>query len=304
MYHDIILSRLIDCVSLSKSNPNEWNTSILDSLENSASKMLGWSFKMKFTPDDELPLINDSTNGISFSKMKILKYAKKIGINKQTEKLSDSLFRILNNSVFKLIIDLSNSSPKYQPGHSHADNLNFLLAVNNNPIIVDPGITTYENTKIRMQERSTNSHNTVSVNNINNNEIWGSFRMGRRAKTIIHKEMSNQIHATHDGYRNINLEHKRIYFINEELVSITDILNKSGIYESKLNLHLHPSVKINKIFKDHLILNNNIKIDFVGSKKVKLKKYSYSTGFNSSKLSNKIIINFKDKLITNFSFKV
>ena len=43
----------------------------------------------------------------------------------------------------------------YQPGHSHADTFNFELYIKNKPIIVDTGISTYENNQQRRYERST-----------------------------------------------------------------------------------------------------------------------------------------------------
>jgi hypothetical protein len=41
-------------------------------------------------------------------------------------------------------MNCGNILPSYQPGHSHADMLHFILYVSGKPVIVDTGISTYE----------------------------------------------------------------------------------------------------------------------------------------------------------------
>ena len=69
----------------------------------------------------------------------------------------------------------------YQPGHSHADTLNFVLNINDKPFILDSGVSTYMDNKLRKWQRSTDAHNTVVVNGLNSSQVWKSFQ-GNRAK--------------------------------------------------------------------------------------------------------------------------
>ena len=50
--------------------------------------------------------------------------------------------------------------PSYQPGHAHADELNFELFYKGSPIIVDTGVSTYEKNERRLRE-DLNSHNVL-----------------------------------------------------------------------------------------------------------------------------------------------
>ncbi|MCS2404764.1 heparinase II/III-family protein [Bacteroides salyersiae] len=43
----------------------------------------------------------------------------------------------------------------YQPGHAHADTFTFELHINNRPVIIDTGTSTYEVNEARFYERST-----------------------------------------------------------------------------------------------------------------------------------------------------
>ena len=82
----------------------------------------------------------------------------------------------------KIIYDAGNIGPSYQPGHSHAQSLSFELSYKGKKVFVNSGISEYENSKIRFFQRSTASHNTVEINNMNSSSISLSFRVARRAK--------------------------------------------------------------------------------------------------------------------------
>ena len=80
------------------------------------------------------------------------------------------------------LIDAAPIGPDYIPGHAHADTLSFELSIRGRRILVNGGTSTYQNNLQRHKERSTQSHNTVEVNGRNSSEVWGAFRVARRAK--------------------------------------------------------------------------------------------------------------------------
>ena len=61
--------------------------------------------------------------------------------------MNDSGYRIIKNENFEILIDIGNIMASYQPGHSHADTFNFLLNYKGKEILVDSGISTYDNNK-------------------------------------------------------------------------------------------------------------------------------------------------------------
>ena len=67
---------------------------------------------------------------------------------------------------FSLFANVGSIGPSYQPAHAHSDELSFELFYSDS-IIVDTGISTYEKDDTNAKERSSFSHNCVSLNNEN-----------------------------------------------------------------------------------------------------------------------------------------
>ena len=199
MYHQIILLRLLDSIQLIKLN-SEWKKDdLLSFLELKASLMISWLCNITYKNGD-IPMVNDATFNIAPNSKKIFTYAKHLGINSQDIPLSDSGYRKINSNNYELLIDVGNVGPSYQPGHAHSDTFNFELIKDGNPIIVDTGISTYEKNAIRQYERATHSHNTVKIGSKEQTQVWGGFRVAKRAKITHLIEKPNLIEASHDGY--------------------------------------------------------------------------------------------------------
>ena len=199
MYHQILFCRLLDCINLIKLNFLWQNDNLLSFLEVKASKMNSWLRNITYS-NGEIPMVNDATYGIAPQSNELLSYAKEIGITDQQIPLSDSGYRKIRTNNYELFIDVGNVGPDYQPGHAHSDTFNFELIKNGNPIFVDTGISTYEKNDIRQSERATHSHNTVKIGDKEQTQVWGGFRVAKRARITHLIEKPNLIEASHDGY--------------------------------------------------------------------------------------------------------
>ena len=157
-------------------------------------------------------MINDATFNIAPSTRELFNYAKQLGINTQDIPLSDSGYRKINYDNYELLIDVGNVGPHYQPGHAHSDTFNFELIKEGKPIIVDAGTSTYEKNSRRQEERSTSSHNTVKIGDKEQTQVWGGFRVAKRAKITHLVEKPNLIEASHDGYLSDGYKHTRSFF--------------------------------------------------------------------------------------------
>ena len=113
--------------------------------------------------------------------------------------LMDSGYRMIELWPFHLFANVGSISPTYQPGHAHADELNFELFYNGAPLIVDTGVSTYEKNDRRLLERSTSSHNCV-VSGTNSSDVWSGFRVGRRANVKIGADDDQKLTAEHNGF--------------------------------------------------------------------------------------------------------
>lgn len=298
MYHQIILFRILDCIQLIKLN--SWkNDNLLNLLEERSSKMLSWLHNMTFNNGD-IPMVNDSAFQIGPSTKELLNYGKSLGINRKSIKLSDSGYRMFKNNKYELIMDMGEVGASYQPGHVHSDTFNFVLYVNNQPIIVDTGTSTYEKNERRQLERSTSSHNTITIGDYEQTQIWGGFRVAKRAKIVSFTESENEFSASHDGYKKIGVVHNRKFITNTDSIHIYDKLNKQDVYEQIAHFHFHPSIK-NMVIKNTSVFfeNSNIKISFKG-KCISIEKeyYNYASGFNKLEKAIKLKVVFESNIET------
>lgn len=89
--------------------------------------------------------------------------------------------------------------------HGHADALSVQLFVDGEPVLIDPGTYIYNGDwEARDWFRSTNAHNTVSIDNRCQSEALGPFLWGRKANvstfSLETSECCIRMSAEHDGY--------------------------------------------------------------------------------------------------------
>ena len=298
MYHQIMLFRVLDCIQLIKLN--SWkNDELLNLLKESSSKMLSWLDNITFKNGD-IPMVNDCAFEITPRTKDLFNYAKSLGINRKDIKLSDSGYRMFKNQKYELFMDMGKVGASYQPGHVHSDTFNFLLYANHQPFIIDMGTSTYEKNDRRQIERSTSSHNTITIGDYEQTEVWGGFRVAKRAKIVSFTESNNEFSASHDGYNKIGVIHNRKFITNIDSIHIYDKLNKEDVCEQIAHFHFHPTIK-NIVLKKTSVFfkNRDIEIFFVG-KNISINKelYRFANGFNKTENAVKLKVVFESDLKT------
>lgn len=297
MYHQIILYRILDSINLVKNN--DWkNQELVSLLEEKASIMLGWLETMTFN-SGAIPHLNDATDSIAPTSKQLFEYARKLNIEWNKSKLNDSGYRKFSYGDFEIIMDIGQIAPSYQPGHSHADNLNFVLYYKNKPIIVDTGISTYEKNERRQIERSTSSHNTVTINSLNSSEVWGGFRIAKRAITTVLKDTSTEIIASHNGYRSLKASHKRIFRHENNKFIVEDIVQSKKSVKAQGHIHFHPDVEV-KRSPSGFMINDDLQLIIEGATDIYLQEYKYAAGFNKLYPAIHVIYSFEDKVLIEF----
>ena len=289
MYHQILLFRLLDTINLVQNNT--WQSKeLLEELRAVAQSMLSWLDMMTFR-NGEIPYLKDATKGIAPTTKELLDYAKLLSVDWEKDiSFSDSGYRKFYNERMEFVVDVGGITPSFQPGHAHADELNFVLNLNGKPFIVDVGISTYEKNHRRQLERSTISHNCVSLDNTNSSEVWGGFRVAKRAKLRLLNDSISEIVAEHNGFAQKGLSVKRKFSVSQTSIYIEDILKgiSSLIEDTVSSLHFHPDIQLkisgNDIFAD------NIRIKLRGFRSFALESYEYADGFNRLMKAKKLVL--------------
>ena len=285
MYHQLLLIRVLDCINLIGNNP--WKKdNLLEMMNEKACKMLGWLDRVTYR-NGEIPLVNDSAFGIALCSEQIFDYADYLNLEIRDSKLSDSGYRKWNDDCSEIFMDLGQIGPDYIPGHAHADSFNFEFHHKGKPIIVDTGISTYEKNSRRHIERSTESHNTIRLDGKNSSDVWGGFRVGRRAKIVAFKEGKNKITATHDGYKIIGALHTRSFKKLDYKIIIEDTVESKKSHKIESFLHFHPDCSIN-IEENIAKINSEITIVFKNHRDLTIEEYDFPLGYNRTTTAFKI----------------
>ncbi|MCX6275602.1 MAG: alginate lyase family protein, partial [Bacteroidetes bacterium] len=297
MYHMLMLNRVLESKEmLSLYKPDE--KALESKLSSVASKMLGWMKEMQFENGD-MPVVNDSANGIAPSCDAICSYANRLGISSQKIELKESGFRKHKTATYECLIYLGGLEPLANAGHGHADSLSFILYGRNKPFIIDTGISTYENNFTRQYERSTLAHNTVTAGTMSQSNLWGSFRVGKRVKMLGVNQGAIYIESSirfFDG----SIKHKRRFEFFENSLIVRDSISGEILEDTKSFLYVNKNAEIAQAKSK---LNSDIaSIEFTGDRKISIDEAFASTEFNKPESCNRITISFTTDLITTFTF--
>lgn len=210
-----------------------------------------------------------------------------------------------------LLYDCGNNGPDYNLGHTHADNLNIVFTIGNNKIFVDSGTYTYKKGEQRNYFRSTNAHNTIAIDGISSSEVWGAFRVGKRAKTRLlnyeETKVYTYISSEQDGYTKVlnkdKIFHRRdIVYVKQKTIIIVDFLygNIKNKHLGEINYFLgNVGIKKKNDTLIEIILDNNKTLKVKANYKMKIIDSEISEYFNKRERSYKIVGNcaFNKKII-------
>jgi len=150
-----------------------------------------------------------------------------------------------------MIVDGGRPCPDYLPAHAHADLLSFELSVSGHRVISDSGVFEYAAGPWRDYFRSTRAHNTVEVEKENQSEVYGSFRVGRRARPgpniLLQGDDWALYQGSHDGYTRLHppvLHRRTIAWVNDRFWLVLDELFGSGESRATSHIHFHPRMSL------------------------------------------------------------
>ena len=220
-----------------------------------APRMLRW-LRVMTHPDGKRSFFNDAAFGIAAEYGDLARYADQLGLTVDAaplapiEVLETSGYARLENARAVAICDVAPVGPDYLPGHAHADTLSFELSIDNVRTFVNGGTSTYERGAERERQRGTAAHNTVVVDEQDSSEVWGSFRVARRARpfgvTWGQDAGACWLAASHDGYRRLpgRVVHAREWRLESAGLRVRDRID--GAFSSAFAVfHLHPTVAAN-----------------------------------------------------------
>lgn len=206
--------------------------------------------------DGSFHLLNDSANGVAPTQRELAELA--ANVLSVTISQPEGAWELPAAGYFgfrdgdfgeRLIVDCGEPGPAYQPGHAHCDLLSFELELHGQAVIVDSGVNGYEGDVLREYVRSTRAHNTIMIGGKEQHEIWGTYRIARRAQIS-----GAELRVGHQGfefvgscrpYHALDCEHSRtIKRLAAGAWSIADAV--SGARGERIDsfLHFHPDARL------------------------------------------------------------
>lgn len=253
MYHGIILEDLLDIENIGK-------TYRLESIVGTETidKMRSWLAAMSH-PDGEIAFFNDAAFGIAPNFAELNEYAIRLKYAVQKALPADGVLRLSESGYIRLqrgaavlLLDVAPIGPSYLPGHAHADTLSFELSLLGHRVMVNSGTSCYGRGAERQRQRGTAAHNTLAIDGQDSSEVWGGFRVARRAQVrsleVAETAGGARVMASHDGYRRLpgrNL-HQRSWLIGDGSLAVEDEV--SGTFDhAEIRFHLHPEIAVLKV---------------------------------------------------------
>ena len=259
MYHCIVLEDVLDVVNLLDANAGLVTTEDLRELKDTVSRGLRFLEDI-LCADGDIPLFNDAAFGISPEPSEVLAYGQRV-LNRRAENKANVPSRVcLTDTGYfgyryngdSLLIDCGPIGPDYQPGHGHCDTLSYEVSINGRRVIVDSGVYDYEMGELRQYVRSTAAHNTVRIDGMEQSEIWGAFRVARRAKPTF-AELSDwqdgclEFRGAHDGYCRLPgkpVHERRVKIESSGRWLFSDVVSGSGKHLIESFIHMHPDFNL------------------------------------------------------------
>ncbi|TKB65783.1 MAG: heparinase [Nitrospira sp.] len=323
MYHSICLEDYLDVLNLMTSNPGLISQEVVDRLTEKSNTALDFLNDVCL-PDGEIPLFNDSALGIAPAPACIFEYARRITgyerpslpTNLTIIEKAESGYFVIRNDGDMMIVDCGPVGPDYQPGHAHCDTLSYELALDGQRVVVDSGVYDYEAGARRRYSRSTKGHNTISVDGEEQSEIWGVFRVARRAYPIgatIVKLSGDRVRfeGMHDGFRRLSgkVMHKRaIEYDGRGTWTVRDEVTGTGKHDVESAIHLHPDYSTKQVNDCIKILKKDgkaiVRLELVGNALIRVEPGRYFPEFGIEHKNEVIVLSCSGTLPLEIGYRI
>ncbi|GAA4226571.1 putative heparinase superfamily protein [Sagittula marina] len=254
MYHAIALEDVLDLVNLCTAFDAEPELRAL--CRGITPGMIRW-LRLMSHPDGGISFFNDAAFGIAPETRELLALAARLELGPDLETqpeppdgvtlLPDSGFARLANAQAVVLCDVGDVGPDYLPGHAHADTLSSEVSIHGQRVIVNAGTSEYGTGTERLRQRGTAAHATVTYDGQDSSEVWGGFRVARRARVHDIEASSGDapsLSARHDGYTRLpsGPMHQRRWTLYPSQLTIADTLTPTPTLTAENRFPLHPHV--------------------------------------------------------------
>jgi uncharacterized heparinase superfamily protein len=262
MYHSIFFEDLLDLINAARAWPGLIATSTVAGWQGVATRMATWLLGMTH-PDGQIALFNDAAFGVTPAPAALSAYARRLelAVVAQAQPMINEValkqwqdsgyIRLVATNAIALL-DVAPIGPDHLPSHANADTLSFELSLFGQRVIVNGGTSRYGSGSERLRERQTAAHSTLELDGHSSSEVWGGFRVARRAYPVAlsinqHTEQVT-VECSHTGYQRLpgRPVHRRQWVFAPNSLTVTDSV--SGRFNVAIARYLfHPDLELTVI---------------------------------------------------------
>lgn len=247
-YQCQVMADLLDCWAALEAGP--LRERIVDALDRMARAL-----QCLRHPDGGLALFNDGGLHASWPPEAVLLGLEACGIRDPGPPdgafaLPDAGYWGFRRNGEYLLVDCGALGPDYLVGHGHADVLSFEWSTAGSRILVDQGTYAYATEPRRTATRSTGSHNTLTIADANQSDVYGSYRCGRRAVSGLLdwtvEADGVRLRGTHDGFDHLpgRPRHEREIVARPGELVIHDRIHSRRATVGEARYLLHPACRV------------------------------------------------------------
>jgi uncharacterized heparinase superfamily protein len=207
-------------------------------------------------PDGLVSLFNDGGLHMAYSPTAILAAHRKLGgawiTPRPVAAFRDAGYFTARSGEDLVVVDCGRLCPDELPAHAHGDALAFEWTLAGQRIVVDAGVYEYQG-PMRAWSRATRSHNTLTLDDLDQAEFWGEFRMARRPGVTVDRYETEgagfRLRGAHDGYRHLagSPIHERRFDVRPDRIAVDDVVRGGLGQAARARLLLHPDVAVEQV---------------------------------------------------------
>lgn len=263
-YHAQVFADLVEAASVAAGLAAEpLRTRLTAALERMAQPLVDLTH-----PDGAPSLFNDGGMTMSYSPQACLEAARALGVpipaaRERFDLPAAGYFGLRSGSSY-LVADCGALAPDHLPAHGHGDALAFEWSLGGKRIVVDAGVFEYERGEWRDVSRATRSHNTVTLDELDQSEFWAAFRVGRRARVRCERfeplGAGFVLEGSHDGYEHLagGPIHARRITVSAGHVVVDDTVRGGAGQQVRARLLFHPDVRVRRVRRGLLLQHGDV----------------------------------------------
>ena len=243
-YHAQVAADLLECAAVA--GPNEGLERALDGMARALADLTH--------PDGKVSLFNDGGLDMAYAPGLILdRYASRRGSRPSPSPVvalrSAGFYGARSGGEF-VLAKFGRIGDDGLPAHAHGDALAFEWSVGGARLVVDAGVFEYHAGPMRDWSRATRAHNTVTVDDADQAEFYGAFRVGRRPSVVCEtyepSTLGFSVSGSHDGFRALPGApiHRRLLSASPSRIEIDDRVDGGAGQRVVARLLLHPETQV------------------------------------------------------------